>query len=225
MKCAVAVFAKTAGLSSVKTRLAASIGKDQAEKFYCLSVAAIRETLSLLNEDFSVHWALAEKEAVEFDEWQDLPALWTGEGGLGTRVANISETLFQNHDAVMLVGTDSPQLETAHFEGAMRKLQKFPDACIAGPAEDGGFYLFLSAQPVTRAIWESVSYSQSDTLAQLVVKLAQQEREIIHLSAEQDVDMIEDLTRLQGRMEARFKNLNRGQKKLLDWLNDNSNLF
>ena len=37
------IFAKTAALSPVKTRLAASIGKAEAEQFYHLSVLAIEQ--------------------------------------------------------------------------------------------------------------------------------------------------------------------------------------
>ena len=65
MKCAIAIFAKTIGLSPVKTRLAVSIGQDKAEQFYRLSIACIEDVLrAVVSENPSIfpHWVLAEEE-------------------------------------------------------------------------------------------------------------------------------------------------------------------
>jgi len=101
MKIAIATFAKTIGLSKVKTRLAKSIGDENAEAFYRLSVSAVREVLQKTQEQnpsIFPHWALGEEEAVDLEQWRSFPCLWTGEGGLGTRLSNVSSMLLNDHD-------------------------------------------------------------------------------------------------------------------------------
>lgn len=222
MKVALGIFAKTIGLSPVKTRLAADLGIEKAERFYQLSVAAIENVVSdfaNLNDDFYPHWALAEKEAVGHSQWQTFPTLWTGEGGLGERLATISEKLFEDHDAVILIGTDSPQLGMATFGETVEFLERSSDSCIVGPAKDGGFYLFASRKPISRKIWESVSYSSEATLSELQRKIEVDSREVICLAEEQDVDNLGDLRSLKARLMDLSDSLSPDQLKLLEWLN------
>ncbi|MGI2026452.1 DUF2064 domain-containing protein [Endozoicomonas acroporae] len=70
------------------------------------------------------------------------PALWTGEGDLGARLATISETLFDDYDGVVMIGSDSPQLCNERLVSAIAQIRHDPDLCLVGPAEDGGFYFF-----------------------------------------------------------------------------------
>ena len=48
---ALVVFAKTIGLSSVKTRLAAGVGKEAAERFYELSLKAVEDIALVVKEE------------------------------------------------------------------------------------------------------------------------------------------------------------------------------
>ncbi|MEM7215279.1 MAG: DUF2064 domain-containing protein [Pseudomonadota bacterium] len=225
MKCAIAIFAKTIGLSPVKTRLANDIGTGRAETFFRMSVACVEETVSEAserNQELFPHWALAEEEAPALKQWSSFPAIWTGEGGLGARLANVSETLLQDHDAVMLIGTDSPQLRPEIFGQVLDLLSAFPEDCVAGPARDGGFYLFGSARPLGRKIWEAVSYSQDTTLKSLQSQIELCDRKVRHLGVEEDVDTIESLASLRKSLSQSLPNLFASQRKLLDWLNDES---
>ncbi len=222
MRLAVAVFAKTVGLSPLKTRLAKDIGKEKAEEFYRLSVAAIEQVLTEVNRSFPVllpNWVVAEETAYSLPCWQSFPAMWTGDGVLGTRLANVSERLFETHDGVAFIGTDSPQLSLRTFSEVLDKLSEDPDVCVVGPATDGGFYLFVSLEPVPREIWEQVSYSESSTLSELLDLLRLNGREVKLLAAEQDVDVSEDLDRLQKHLSGR-SDLLPAQQELLRWLDN-----
>ena len=221
MKCAIAIFAKTAGLSPVKTRLAHSIGTDQAELFYKLSVASIESSVleaAKYNPDIHPHWALAEAEAVELPQWQKFPAIWTGEGGLGERLANVSEQLFRNHDGVIFIGTDSPQLNPDVFVASHEFLRGDLEKCLVGPATDGGFYLFGSAIPVPGEIWKKVAYSKQSTLLELEWLIEKSGRKVERLNEEQDVDTAEDLERILERLTNSRSTLLPAQRQLLDWL-------
>lgn len=221
MKCALAIFAKTIGMTPVKTRLAADIGVRAAETFYRLSIdcvgACVREAVAF-NPHIVPFWVLAEEEAVDLDQWRGFNSMWTGEGGLGSRLATVSEALFEDHDAVVFIGTDSPQLTSDIFQEAYDRISSTQHGCVAGPAEDGGFYLFGSAKPVQREIWESVHYSLNTTLAELQALLEDTGRPIDALTVEQDADVADDLARLEARLDQQRSKLLPAQLELLQWL-------
>lgn len=83
MSGAIGIFAKTIGLSSVKTRLAADIGVKNAEAFYALSVDCVQEAIlaaqDAASDAVAVTWTVAEEAGPP--KWQSRPfdAVWTGE--------------------------------------------------------------------------------------------------------------------------------------------------
>lgn len=221
MKTALAIFAKTAELSPVKTRLAADIGEENAKAFYALSVKAVEavaKAASLGNAKLFPHWCIGEETGVTYPQWQSLPAIWTGDGGLGERLATISEILFATHDMVMFIGTDSPQILPDVLNKAQQALQSNASKFIAGPALDGGFYLFGSNQPVPRNFWEAVEYSVDTTLEDLIARLEANGENVELLPAEQDVDTLADLPTLKHALENKKPELLTAQVELLNWL-------
>lgn len=219
MSVAIAIFAKTKSLSPVKTRLAADIGESLAEAFYTLSVEAVAEVVKAAQKqnDFIPYWALAEKEAVDYTEWQDLDRIWTGEGDLGKRLHNIYSSLRKKHDYVILIGTDSPQLEPEIITSAIKKFEQQPESCVIGPAHDGGFYLFAAKTSIAEHIWTKVNYSQNTTLEELSSNLAAHSITIQLLSSQGDIDTANDLKPLLNALEAN-RNLLPAQRKLYRWL-------
>ena len=229
MKVAVAIFAKTIGLSSVKTRLAAGIGQANAEAFYRLSIACIREVMDNVikqNPNVFPHWVLAEEEAPLRDEWQSFPAIWTGDGGLGMRLANVSQKLLETHDAVFLIGTDSPQMTPKRFLEALQTFQVNPKLQhVAGPATDGGFWLWGSTKTLPSEVWESVSYSVDTTLEELIKASNEHGHHVTISHRMQDVDLLEDLATLQKAFEQKEGLILPAQRNLLDWLQAHNPTF
>lgn len=229
MKIAIATFAKTIGLSKVKTRLAKSIGDENAEAFYRLSVSAVREVLEKTQEQHSnvfPHWALAEEEAVELEQWSSFPCLWTGEGGLGTRLWHISTTLLKDYDIVFLIGTDSPQISPKRLLQIAQMMEVNPEIeQVAGPASDGGFWLWGSKKPLPKSVWENVTYSVDTTLEELTAQ-ALKHVSFVHVTHRmRDVDELEDLKMLQETLEHRGATLLPAQVKLREWLQVNNTIF
>ncbi|USE39404.1 DUF2064 domain-containing protein [Endozoicomonas sp. SCSIO W0465] len=219
MKIAVAIFAKTIGLSPVKSRLASTVGVELAEAFYSRSIACTHDMMLSVVATSKVevfpHWALAEEDGPVQFNGRGYPALWTGEGDLGARLATISERLFDDYDGVVMIGSDSPQLCSERLVSAIAQIKHDPDLCIVGPAEDGGFYFFGTGRPVLRKVWESVTYSKDTTFNELVSHL--EGRDIHYLPKEQDVDAAEDLKRLENNLSGKV-GLSESQKELLQWL-------
>lgn len=206
MKIAIAVFVKTPGLSPIKTRLAATLGGVQAEAFFQLAKAANEAVLARAVHHFaaqamalSCYWAVGERQGLVHPLWQSgfMQRLHTGEGGLGERMHYVYSTLLQTHDAVLLVGIDSPQNSVEHLLDAADYLRQ-PTTLVIGPARDGGFYLFGGNTPVPLSRWTSVQYSQDDTLQQWVAAL--HGYDIRYLNAMTDVDTAANLHQMVAEM-------------------------
>ena len=78
MNIAIAIFVKTPGVSPLKTRLAKTIGKEKAEAFYQLSLKCIIDTLeniNIKNIAITPHWAIAEKECLNYPLWNNFKRL------------------------------------------------------------------------------------------------------------------------------------------------------
>lgn len=222
MKTAIAIFAKTPGVSAVKTRLAADIGKEQAEAFYGLSVKAIEAVVAQACDQsdgrLTPFWALAEEACVRYEIWNGFSSVWTGEGGLGQRMQSVSARLLEDHDQVLLIGTDSPQISYKLILEAIDQLMSHPDKCVIGPSFDGGFYLLGSSFPIHPDIWANVTYSQEDTLDQLIDQLSQNHILCRFMEPVGDVDHHQDLKMVQEALAQQEDSLLPSQKSLLDWL-------
>ena len=220
MHTAVAIFAKTIGLSPVKTRLAKTIGQAQAEAFYQLSIAATEALIKSVQARYNLIpvWALGEADALDLPQWQTFARRWTGPGDLGQRLHHIYQGLQQTYTRVVLMGTDSPHLQPDALIAVLDQLADNPEACITIPAIDGGFCVWAGQRPIAQDTWCQVRYSQEDTLAQLKHQVNQAGIEVIEMPPQSDVDTIEDLYGLQ-RLLSEPSDLLPEQVALLEWVN------
>lgn len=199
MSGAIAIFVKTPGLSPVKTRLAWRLGQDTAETFHLASAQVVAEAVKVACIEDNIHgyFAVAEQAALSHDYWQDLSCIWQGEGGLGERMAHIYQTLLVQHDFVILLGADIPQMTVACLSAASTWLQHGEQARLAyGPSDDGGFWLFGGNCNIPKAIWSNVTYSVEDTGTQFFNQI-EPFGDIKTLAALRDVDEFEDLLSLR----------------------------
>ncbi len=141
------VFLKNPEPGKVKTRLAATIGDEQALAIY----------LRLLEHTASACAPLAvQKEAwyaqrvPQEGEWQMPGMIARQQVGqdLGERMEHaFNEGFSSGHSPVIIIGTDCPSLTTAILQDASDSLDAH-DAVI-GPARDGGYYLLGLSAPFT----------------------------------------------------------------------------
>jgi uncharacterized protein len=193
---ALAVFVKTPRLSPVKTRLAAGVGQPSALAFYHASLDALRACLHA-TPMLACHWAVGEREGMGDPLWQDFPALYTGEGGLGERQHCIYQQLLPRYGKVLLIGADAPQLTPSLLAEALAALDLHD--FVIGPAHDGGYYLFGGKVDVALDVWTAVPWSAATTRACMQTLLPSP---AFILPALTDVDERVDLVRLQAEMPA-----------------------
>lgn len=185
MKGGLAVFVKTPELSPVKTRLAADIGAAAALQVYEKMLVAAAEMMRQTRDSgASVYWAVGEKDGLKNPRWREFPAVFTGEGDLGARLHRIYEMLRRRHGRAALAGADCPKLTAATVISALAAR----DEIVVGPTADGGFYLFAADRRIPAHVWTSVSYSEGDTLAQLLRFLPENVAQLPVLADVDDAD-------------------------------------
>lgn len=158
-----AIFVKTPGHSTVKSRLAAECGETYAIDWYRHATAAVASVAraTQAQSGLTVYWAVA--EAVAHDAWTDFPTLAQGVGDLGTRMAHVHAQLVARHGFGLLIGADAPQVTAALLHDAAAWLATPSQRLALGRARDGGFWLFGANVVAPLAAWTCVSYSQPDT--------------------------------------------------------------
>jgi len=207
---AIAIFVKTPGLTPVKTRLAATIGREGAEQWHRLAALAVAER-ALAAGIGQVYFAVAEAEGIDHPLWSDLPCLAQGDGGLGERMHRIHDQLISRHGSGLLLGADAIQWRLAHLRRADEWLSGAPRRWVLGPAADGGFWTFGSNRALPMTAWTSVRYSQADTRQRFEEGLTQA-GEGLRLPNLTDLDeladrsaMLSELTEEHQRAGARLK--------------------
>lgn len=219
MSGAIAIFVKTPGFSPLKTRLAVKLGQKTAEAFHLASAQAVAEVIRETCKEDTVlgYYAVAEQSALNHGCWQDLPCVWQGEGGLGERMAHIYQTLLAQHDFVILVGADIPQMTVANLLGASSWLLHVDYPRLAfGPSDDGGFWLLGGNCHMPQNIWTDVIYSKNDTGSQFFNHI-EQLGDIKILLSLRDVDEVKDLLPLRMAL-VEIKKLLPAQRELIRFL-------
>lgn len=176
---ALAIFVKTPGLSPVKTRLAATVGRPAAEEFHMLSAQAVAAVVrqAAVSRALQPYWATAEPESRKQLVWTGFPHVSQGTGGLGDRLAGVYDTLSRRHAFTIFLGADAPQLTPELLFEAIDKLElaaKHPgrQAFVIGRAADGGFYLFGGRGRLEAALWQVVRYSTATAAEELIAQVA-----------------------------------------------------
>jgi uncharacterized protein len=215
---ALAVFVKTPGFSAVKTRLAAGIGRDQAETFYQLSIAALKETLQQPIAGLAPYWAVAEQEALTASRWSDFPRISQGEGELGERLNLVFEELLATYRSVIAIGGDSPQLTSDLLAQAAALLNRPSErpTHVIGRCHDGGFYLFGANYRIPLEVWNRVAWGTPKAADSLLTALGPHAL-LLELPARTDTDVAADLRRLRDEL-GELPELSPTQLALLSWL-------
>ena len=196
MNGGLAIFVKTPGISPLKTRLAAGIGK-ASESWYGLAVEAVKSVAleSQKNCGINAYWAVAETDAMQNPLWQSLPRLAQAEdrhADLGERMGRVMRMLIRQHGFGLLVGADAPQICSSDIEAAVNFLNHQQARLVLGPARDGGFWCVGSNHKLPIELWQSVAYSQANTYRDFVVAFSPYV-EILNLRTLSDVDEVTDL--------------------------------
>lgn len=193
MKAEIVVFGRWPVPGRVKTRLAVSIGAQRAARIYRAlldhtlaetGATGLPVTLELTGERGASEWQAPPWAALTNQEGRDL----------GERMANAFNRRFADGaDAVVLVGSDLPDLSAGLILGAFDTLRRVP--VVLGPAVDGGYWTIGQRRP-GRDLFSSVPWSSTSTAAATRKKLAELDVPYEELEELRDLDTLADLEAL-----------------------------
>ena len=122
-------------------------------------------------------------------------------GDLAVRMAHaMSATLAQGHDAVVLVGSDAPDLPVEMISDAVAALhgEAAERRIVFGPAADGGFYL-VGGRTAPVEAFDGVRWGRDDVLAAVTARAESAGLDVVLVRPWYDVDTEDDLKALLGR--------------------------
>jgi rSAM/selenodomain-associated transferase 1 len=201
MRQAMVLMAKAPQAGDVKTRLCPPLTLEAAAVLYRgFLLDSIAKIDSLRTAQPVMSYAPASGEAFFADavpHWTRLPQ---NGADLGARMHHCFRHLFmQGYDHVLLTGSDLPTLPRHILRQAIRLAASPQIDVILGPSEDGGYYLIGLRAPCP-ALFESMTWSTSEVLAETVGRATCLGLRIAYLPTWYDVDTPADLIRLQAAL-------------------------
>ena len=197
---ALAIFCKTPERGFVKTRLAASVGEQKALEIYLDLLKITDEETRLFSSSRFLFLTSAVEDSLEKMrstlQEQDLfttsKTSFISQQGedLGQRMSTAFKELFKNHQSVVLIGCDLPDLTSALISDAFDSLQS--NDAVIGPSCDGGYYL-IGLKKETPDLFKEISWSTEKVLKQTVERAEQLSLKVQLLDQLRDIDTLEDL--------------------------------
>ena len=200
---ALAVMAKAPIAGEVKTRLVPPFTQEQAADLYRALLLDQLEHLSRLTVA-DLYLVYAPGSAAPLMKQLAPPnfrCLAQHGGDLGERMNAASIDLWRRgHRNVVLVGSDLPALPLSYLETAFGLLATSTHQVVLGPSRDGGYYLVGMNQP-TPEIFQDMTWSHDQVLAQTTDKLGKLGIQPALLPEWFDIDSVEDLKQLKALSE------------------------
>ena len=184
------VFTKNAQLGKVKTRLAATIGDDEAFHTHQLLVEKTAIQMSSILCNKVVYYSDHIKDDDLFSTNGYHQHVQFGED-LGQRMHNAFSAEFKKgYTSIVMIGTDCPDLEEGTVSEAFELLKS--NELVLGPANDGGYYLIGLSSP-QEELFSGIEWSTSSVFEKTIeiAKVAQMSVGI--LSTKRDIDTFDDL--------------------------------
>lgn len=186
------ILVKEPVAGKVKTRLARSLGPDTAASVY----RKMAERIWSATEAGYGRWLVyAPADAGDgIKGW--LPGadcyLPQVEGDFGIRLSEAVRAAFEaGAEAVIVVGTDVPELSSKKIEHAFAQLEAHP--AVLGPSPDGGYWSIGLKRHCAEA-FQGITWSSSDTFRQTFEALSRCGLAPHCLESLRDVDTVEDLS-------------------------------
>lgn len=196
-----AMFAKFWEAGKVKTRLAATIGPEQARDVYLAFLDHLIRKLDALADLRTLVYSPPEHESSfreRFpDSWQLHPQ---ADGDLGTRMRTFFETFGESAEQKnILIGSDAPDVPQEYIVQAAELLDEVP--VVFGPSTDGGYYLIgMRGKPVN--VFEDIPWSTEQVMQSTISLMESQQISYRLLPEWTDVDEVDDFRNLLNRLKS-----------------------
>ena len=184
------IFTKNLEHGKVKTRLAESIGHDNAMVVYKELLNKIHQITLFLPFDKVVFYS---DKITNDDIWnEDKYQKQVQEGSdIGERMMKAFQKSFdEGYEKVCLIGTDCYQLTSSIIMDSFRKLKD--NDIVIGPAKDGGYYL-IAMKSMYNILFKNKLWGTSNVLKDTVKDVENYQIKCSFVTELNDIDTEEDL--------------------------------
>ena len=185
---ALIIFTRNPELGKCKTRLAKSVGDEEALKVYKDLLQHTANVAKKVNVNRYAYYSVKIRDN----------DIWTTDyfnkkqqfgDNLGQRMQNAFQECFNaGHDKVIIVGSDLLDLSVEIIEQAYKKLED--NDAVIGPALDGGYYLLGLKKPFPD-VFNIKNWGTETVYKQTMEQLNQ--HQVFVLETLNDIDHVEDL--------------------------------
>lgn len=179
------VFVKNTIPGKVKTRLAKTIGDEEALKVYLQLLNITKKEVLGLNIEREVWYAW---EIGKDDIWDEnhFNKRVQQDGNLGEKMNNAFRQSFEEGmNKVVLIGSDCPTLTSSILEEAFQKLDE--SDVVFGPSKDGGYYL-IGMSSYYPEVLDNIAWSTEKVMDQTEEKAKQNNIKLSKLVTLNDID-------------------------------------
>lgn len=181
------VFVKNLELGEVKTRLAKSIGNENAFEIYKELIAITENVTSKIDFDKMIYFS----DRISESQWIDSEKRIQFGADLGAKMRNaFADGFALGYDSIVLIGSDLPEISKELIIDGFDELEI--NDVVFGPAEDGGYYLIGMNQQFND-IFKNKPWSQPNLLNVTLSELMKNDTNFSMLKTLNDIDTYEDL--------------------------------
>ena len=201
------IFAKAPMPGRVKTRLAATLGEEEAARLYSAMVRHAVKTATAVElapvrlyvegTGHPLFGELKERFAISLLEQK-------GED-LGARMDRALREALRDADYAVLIGCDWPMVDGDYLERALTLLAEGAEV-VLGPAEDGGYVLIGLRQPQPR-LFAAIPWGTPEVLTATRTRCQELGIEPQELQSRYDIDTEADMRRFRGEEPERARQL------------------
>ncbi|CAN5529966.1 TIGR04282 family arsenosugar biosynthesis glycosyltransferase [soil metagenome] len=191
-KDALIIFAKNPEMGKVKTRLAIDVGDEEALKIYKILLKISFAFTRDLNCKKYIYFTDSVDNST-FDSRYENKIQVDGDLGFKMRSA-LNDAFDSNFNKVIIIGTDSPELNKEIISNAFRSLEEVD--LVLGPAIDGGYYL-LGMKKRNDTLFTKIKWSTESVLKDTIEKITTDKLTYRLLEELIDVDTLEDLNKVK----------------------------
>ncbi len=189
MKNILLVFIRNPQLGKVKTRLARTLGDEEALRIYHILLKKTRATALACKVE---RWLFYSDFITENDAWlhSDFQKKVQRTGGLGERMEAAFQMAFDaGAEKVAIIGSDTPDLTGDVLQDAFDLLDS--SDFVLGPASDGGYYL-IGMKALESSVFQGIEWSTETVREKTLKKIAAAGKSFALLPVLLDVDTEED---------------------------------
>lgn len=189
-KKALILFTKNPELGKVKTRLAKTIGNQNALEIYKNLLQHTKEITLKVEADKYLFYSDTINEK---DQWENAifnKKLQSGDD-LGIRMKTaFSEVFALGYTSVCIIGSDCYELNSEIVTAAFDSLEQ--NDFVVGPTFDGGYYL-LGMKKINNRVFEEVSWSTETVFDTTISRINETKSSVFILEKLTDIDEEKDL--------------------------------